>query len=247
MGKLLALLRIATFVVALLFFLSYHLPRHALFPMSMERRFRIRGRFARIGLWIFGGRLTVEGQDVTDQRPALIICNHRSLLDPVICAGHLYGFYLSKAEVANYPLIGVGSSLTGVIFVERNNKSSRANSRASIKEALLNGKNVLLFPEGTTNGEDLTKEFYKGSFEIAAELGVPVIPSIVEYKDRNDYWVSGGLWAKSLYQFSKWHNELYLWIGEPIIDSDAMSLMTRSRAVMDEHILRVQKSWGNIE
>ena len=247
MGKLLALLRIATFIVALSFFLAYHLPRHALFPMSMERRFRIRGRFARIGLRIFGGHLTVEGTDVTDQRPALIICNHRSLLDPVICAGHLYGFYLSKAEVANYPLIGVGSSLTGVIFVERDNKSSRKNTRLAIKETLKSGKNVLLFPEGTTNGADLTKDFYKGSFEIAAELGIPVIPSVVEYKDRNDYWVSGGLLAKSIYQFSKWRNELYLWVGAPITNSDPMALMREVKGVMDTHILRIQKAWGNID
>lgn len=244
-GKLLALLRIVGFFVALLFFVSFYALRHKLFPLSPKARFRVRGRFARFSLFLLGCRLKLEGEPIKLQVPALIVCNHRSLLDPVICAAYVYGYYLSKAEVRDYPLIGLGSSLTGVIFVQREDKQSRNGTRKAIADTLREGKNVVLFPEGTTNAENTTKEFYKGSFEVAAEVGVPVIPTIVEYKDRDDYWVKGSLLGKSVYQFSKWRNHLHLWIGEPIT-GDAVHLRTESRRLIDEKIIEVHKNWGNL-
>lgn len=242
---MLALLRIVVFIFTLLIFVSIFLPLNALFSLSFETRFRIRSLFCQLAMIIYGVKLKIQGQAVHHQGPFLIVCNHRSLLDPVICARYFHAFFLSKAEVKSYPLIGAGSRLTGVIFVRRDDKTSRKMSREGIKNVLQSGFNVMVYPEGTTNDKPLTKQFYKGTFEIASELNIAVIPVILEYKDRNDYWTSGGLWMKSIEQFSKWHTAMHLWIGEPIKADDPLELMENTRMLMDKKIREVQEEWGN--
>lgn len=246
MGRILAVLRMGTFLFLLMIFVGFYLTQNAIWSISAERRFRIRGRFSRLSMRILGVSLKMEGLPIKHQGPYLIICNHRSLLDPLVCAGYLYAYFLSKAEVGDYPLIGPGSKLTGVIFVERESKESRANTRATIRKTLEEGKNVLLYPEGTTNGADVTKQFFMGSFVVAAELNVPVLPVILEYKTRTDYWVDGGLLAKSVEQFSKWRTHLYLWVGQPIQSTSPEELLKTSQAEMDKKILEIQKNWGNL-
>lgn len=246
MTRLLAILRMGIFLFLLLCFVTFYLIQDAIVPISKERRFRIRGRFSRLSMRILGVSLTLEGEPIKTQGPFLMVCNHRSLLDPLVCAGHLYAFYLSKAEVGDYPLIGPGTRLTGVIFVARDDKNSRSASRDAIKQTLESGYNVLLYPEGTTCGEDLTKKFYKGSFEVAHEINVPVIPVVLEYKTRSDYWVDGGLLAKSVEQFSKWKTHLHMHIGQPLTGESGLDLLQKAQSEMNQKILTIQKGWGNL-
>jgi 1-acyl-sn-glycerol-3-phosphate acyltransferase len=103
----------------------------------------------------------------------------------------------------------------------------------------------MLFPEGTTNDADLTKQFYKGSFEIAAEVGASVVPTVLEFKDRSDYWVDGSLLAKSANQFARWSTYLHLWIGEPVTGTDAIELLETCQSQMDDKITEIQTNWGN--
>ena len=181
-GKILALLRIVGFFVALLFFVSFYVVRHRLFPLSPKARFRVRGRFARFSLFLLGTRLKLEGDPIKHQVPALIVCNHRSLLDPVICASHVYGYYLSKAEVRDYPLIGAGSSLTGVIFVQREDKQSRNGTRKAIADTLREGKNVVLFPEGTTTDGSSVKGFHRKLFRACDYVDCEFQPIVINYE-----------------------------------------------------------------
>ena len=64
----------------------------------------------------------------------LFVGNHRSSLDPIFVLAKVHAFPVSRAEVRNWPLVGKGSDMTGIIFVD---KSSR-ESRAATKVALLN-------------------------------------------------------------------------------------------------------------
>ena len=245
MGKILFAFRFLIFFLSLLVFVTFNTLRHRLLPMSVEKRFNTRHQFVVLAMRILGVRLTVEGEPIYEQKGMLIVCNHRSLLDPIPCCAYVYAHYLSKAEIADYPLIGAGAKMSGVVFVQREDKSSRSDSRRVISELLMSGRNVMLFPEGTTNDADLTKQFYKGSFEIAAEVGAPVVPAVLEFKDRSDYWVSGSLLAKSATQFARWSTFLHLWIGQPIRDADAMRLLENCQTQMDAKITEIQTNWGN--
>lgn len=247
MSRILALLRMGIFLFLLLVYVSFYLLWLKVRPMTMDERFVVRERFCKLGMWIFGIKARVEGEPLHEHGPHLIVCNHRSLVDPLICARYIFAYFLSKAEIKNYPLIGVGSRLTGVIFVERDNKTSRSKTREAIRVALEEGKNVMVYPEGTTSAGELTKQFYKGSFEVAQEAGVPVIPVVIEYRERSDYWTDGGLLAKFIEQFSKWRSEVYLYIGEEVKEESAMKTLETCQAIMDKKIVQVHRQWGNVK
>lgn len=245
MGKLLAGLRIFLLCLTLVILMLFLVPTHWLIRWSAKSRFRIRTIYCYLALWIIGARTDLRGRNGQTKVPSIFVCNHRSLLDPVINAKYIHAFFLSKAEVSQYPFLGLGSALTGAIFVDRSNKDSRAASREAIKNALSSGYNVLLYPEGTTNGLAVTKQFYKGSFEIAAEIGAPVIPVVVEYGNRKDYWTEGGLLTKSFEQFGQWRMRLGHWIGEPITNLSAMELLNESQRQIDEMIEQFHRDWAN--
>ena len=247
MGKILAAIRIGLFAISLVLIMLILVPTHLLLHWSHDLRFKIRSAYCRVLFAMLGVRLKKEGRSHLHEGPYIVVCNHRSLLDPVIAARYIHAYFVGKAEVRSYPFLGIGADLTGAIFVDRDSKDSRAATRDAMKSALDKGYNVMLYPEGTTHGGDLTKMFYKGSFEIAVELGVPVVPVVLEYKDRSHYWTEGGLLAKGLEQFSGWWINLYFWIGEPCESEDPMALLEKVQGQINDKILAVQEEWGNIK
>jgi 1-acyl-sn-glycerol-3-phosphate acyltransferase len=247
MGKIFAAIRIGLFAVSLVLVMTILVPTHLVFRWSPRTRFSIRSAYCWVLFAILGVRLKKEGRSYIHEGPYIVICNHRSLLDPVIAARYIHAYFVGKAEVRSYPFLGVGADLTGAIFVDRGSKDSRAATRDAMKEVLDKGHNVMLYPEGTTYGGDLTRMFYKGSFEIAVDLGVPIIPVVLEYKDRSHYWTEGGLLAKGLEQFSGLWIDLYFWIGEPCQSNDPMALLEEVQGQINDKIHAIQKAWGNIK
>jgi len=110
------------------------------------------------------------------------------MLDPLIELSWLDTYILSKAEVGEYPLLGRGAKETGVVFVDRENSKSRKVALVAIESLLKSNKAVLIYPEGTTHSGDLTGEFRKGAIELAFDLGIPIVPVMIEYPDHSYYW-----------------------------------------------------------
>jgi 1-acyl-sn-glycerol-3-phosphate acyltransferase len=114
--------------------------------------------------------------------PAIFVCNHISYLDiPLIMNQIPEAAFVSKSEVASWPVLGLAAKRIGTVFVKREKKSSRASVRRSLVEALqLPDKKIVVFPSGTTTIHK-TPYWRKGVFEIAQDLGVPVIPVRLHY------------------------------------------------------------------
>lgn len=79
--------------------------------------------------------------------------------------------------------------LNGVIYVDRKSKSDKEIAKRRMKELLLRGKNLIMFPEGTWN---LTPSkpmlpLYWGIVEIAQETKCPIIPLVLEYEKMDCY------------------------------------------------------------
>jgi len=206
-----------------------------------QRGFRIRRNFCLATTKALGIEVMLNGEE--KEGPCLYISNHRSLLDPLIELGYINTFILSKAEVANYPLIGSGARKTGVLFVERSNEESRKAAIQSIEKLFLSGLPVLIYPEGTTNAGDLTAEFRKGTFELAFRLGIPVIPVMIEYPDATYYWTSGSLMDYFHRIFSKpIKHKVILHIGSKVIATDKEDLVIKTRQAIDQMIIDARKS-----
>lgn len=205
-----------------------------------KRGFRIRRRFCLAATRALGIEVMASGNET--EGSCLYISNHRSLLDPLIELGYMDTFILSKAEVENYPLLGSGARKTGVLFVERSSEESRKAAIQSIEKLFLSGLPVLIYPEGTTNDEDLTADFRKGTFELAFRLGIPVVPVMIEYPDASYYWTSGSLMDYFHRIFSKpIKHKVILQIGSPVTATNKEDLVLKTKKAIDQMMIATRK------
>ena len=193
---------------------------------------------------IMGFRIDVSGQPV--KSPALYVCNHRGLLDFFVTLRYIDAFVVSKAEMKNMPIIGPGAVHSGVIFVQRDDKNSRRATRQAISDTLLQGQNVLLFPEGTTNIKQTTAEFHTGAFQELAGTGIPVIPMALEYRTKRDYWKNISIREMFVQQFGKWNTHCRLRFGPPLYSEDGLELASQAREWIDRSLIEMQSGWSNI-
>lgn len=124
--------------------------------------------------------------------PCVYIANHKSYLDVIIIASLVSQKikYLGKAEVFDWPLVGLFSRYSGQIPVKREDKNSRNKAYETMKKSIDEGYSIILFPEGGwrndgdknhPNPYSFTKEkilnpFRNGAFRLAIEKSVPIVP-----------------------------------------------------------------------
>ena len=97
-------------------------------------------------LGVLGIRRVAEGSPDGD----VLVANHSSWLD--IAALYAGGplVFLSKAEVAGWPVIGPMTRLCGTIYIDRK-RSDAAVHAATLANALSEGTRLAFFPEGTSS------------------------------------------------------------------------------------------------
>jgi len=98
---------------------------------------------------LFGIRIRVVGNPVRG-RGVLLLANHTGWLDIVIFSAVMPLAFVAKSEVARWPFFGTLARLQRTIFVERARRSETGVTRDVIRERLLAGDTLVLFPEGTS-------------------------------------------------------------------------------------------------
>lgn len=226
--------------------LGLYLLTRVVLPHTDRSSFRLRRRWIRwFGKPGLGIRATVEGA-VTDQ-PAIYVCNHRSFSDPIINSIAIDAFIIAKAEIATYPLINKGAETTGIIWVDRNSRDSRLATRQAMIDTIAEGRNVLVYPEGTVSNNRTILEYKRGPFKTAAQNGITIVPVALEYRDTRDLWVVGGMMQQYFRQFGKWRTHVKLRIGPPLSSVDDAYLYDYTIAWTKEALLDMQNQWSRAE
>lgn len=189
-------------------------------------------------------KLEVSGLEHIQDHPCLYVCNHRSFADPFYLCKYLHAYVIAKAELANVPLLAQGIRLTGVIFVNRDKKDSRSATRQAMVDSIESGYNVLVYPEGTTNGARTTKEYKPGTFMEAAENGYTVVPVAMEYRDERALWVGGSMEKQFIKHLGYWSNPAKMQFLPPIKGDDGKQLMQDAKDATDLALLDLQKGWS---
>jgi 1-acyl-sn-glycerol-3-phosphate acyltransferase len=99
---------------------------------------------------LFGMHIRIVGKPVTGEG-VLMVANHTSWADIVIFSAATPLSFIAKAEVARWPLFGSLARLQRSVFVERQRRSATGETRDAIRDRLLAGDTLLLFPEGTSH------------------------------------------------------------------------------------------------
>jgi 1-acyl-sn-glycerol-3-phosphate acyltransferase len=158
------------------------LPVLALVPVAVRRRALV--RFARAVLRALGVRVAVRG--TVRPRRALLVANHVSWMDTlVVLAGTADPARLrlvAKREVRDWPVVGRIAALVGTVFVDRERPRRLPGTVAEVRDALVGGDRVAVFPEGTTTCGRATRPFRPAMFQAAIDAGAAVVPLRLRYR-----------------------------------------------------------------
>lgn len=138
--------------------------------------------WTRVLLATAGINLNVLGREnLTAQRPAVFIFNHRNQADPLI-AGRLIETdftTVGKKELENDPLLGPIGKVMDAAFIDRDDAKAAVEGLRKVEELARKGISIMIAPEGTRLDTTEVGEFKKGPFRIAMSVGIPIVPIVI--------------------------------------------------------------------
>jgi 1-acyl-sn-glycerol-3-phosphate acyltransferase len=151
---------------------------------------RAKVRFARlywaVFAWLLGLHVQVIGRRASGGgRPVVFVSNHSSWVDIPVLGGILDGCFVSKADVARWPVVNTIAWLGRTVFVTRQ-RGATGRERDEMRSRLAAGDNLVLFPEGTSSDGSRVLPFRSAFFAAAVpgEQAVPLIQPVSVVYDR---------------------------------------------------------------
>lgn len=149
-----------------------------------------RGHFAhgcaRAWSWLIlattGVSVDVRGLDqLVRGKTYIFVANHQSIYDiPVVFASLPYQLrIIAKASLGNFPFLGWHLRRTGHLLVDRKNPD-RTGILKRWRALVGQGLSLIIFPEGTRSQDGKVGIFKAGSFLLAIEAQLPIVPISVD-------------------------------------------------------------------
>ena len=135
--------------------------------------------WSRSFFWLMFLPVSVDGAEhIQPGQSYVFVANHQSMFDVWLVYGWLPVIFkwLMKAELRKVPFVGTGCKAAGHIFVDRRNAKAAMKSLKEVERQLVGGVSTVIFPEGTRSKDGEVGRFKRGAFQIAWDLGLPVIP-----------------------------------------------------------------------
>ena len=139
---------------------------------------RIARGWARVLLLVLGVRVEVSGRENVPAGPAVYAANHGSALDIPILFCHLPVDFriIHKRSLYRVPVLGWSLYLAGHVGIDRANAFRARKSLDAAAVRIRGGTSVVTFPEGTRSPDAEVWPFKRGSFLMALQAQVPVVP-----------------------------------------------------------------------
>jgi 1-acyl-sn-glycerol-3-phosphate acyltransferase len=135
-------------------------------------------RFASSALHGLGIEVGATG---TFPQQGAMISNHLGYLDIIVYAALQPCVFVSKAEVADYPVLGWMTTMAGTVYVARGQGGSALKARTGLEEAFDAGLPVVFFPEGTTSNGDGLLKFHSGLLSQVRAVDAPITAAHICY------------------------------------------------------------------
>ncbi|MGE0218256.1 HAD-IB family hydrolase [Mycolicibacterium sp.] len=138
--------------------------------------------FGRTLLDTIGINLQVLGEEnLTAQRPAVFIFNHRNQADPLIAGRLVKDNFTSvgKKELEGDPIVGTIGKILDAAFIDRDDPKKAVEGLKKVEELARKGLSILIAPEGTRLDTTEVGPFKKGPFRIAMSVGIPIVPIVI--------------------------------------------------------------------
>ena len=129
-----------------------------------------------------GVELNILGEEnLTAERPAVFIFNHRNQADPVIVGALIRDHWVAvgKKELESDPIMGTLGKVLDSVFIDRDNPTAAVESLHQVEERARQGLSIMIAPEGTRLDTTSVGPFKKGPFRIAMAAGIPIVPIVI--------------------------------------------------------------------
>jgi len=114
----------------------------------------------------------------------LMVANHVSWLDiSALHASAPHARFVSKSNIAHWPLLGRLARSGGTLFIERERKRDALRVVHEVARALRAGDTVAVFPEGTTGAGHGVLPFHANLLQAAITTGTVVQPIVLRYSE----------------------------------------------------------------
>jgi 1-acyl-sn-glycerol-3-phosphate acyltransferase len=138
----------------------------------------------------------VEGRENIHEKTSYVfVANHQGIFDVFL----IYGFlgrnfkWMMKKSLRKIPFVGKACEEAGHIFVDRTGPKKIYETIHKAHNTLVNGTSLVVFPEGARTFTGHMGYFKKGSFQLADDLQLPVVPLTIigsfNILSRTDKWV----------------------------------------------------------
>jgi 1-acyl-sn-glycerol-3-phosphate acyltransferase len=154
------------------------IPRPSATPAELRERALRLHKISSALLNHFGVERKVSGPAPSS---GLLVTNHVSFADIMLLSAVQPMVFVSKSEVAAWPVVGDIAGAAGTIFVERKRRTDVARVNADLRRVLDAGLLVTLFPEGTSSNGSSVLPFQPSLLQPAVEAAIPVHPGHLSY------------------------------------------------------------------
>jgi 1-acyl-sn-glycerol-3-phosphate acyltransferase len=152
----------------------------------LDRRGYFAHGCARAWSWLIlkttGVRVSIEGLErITPGTTYVFVSNHQSIYDtPVVFASLPYQLrIIAKESLARFPVLGWHLRRGGHLFVDRKHPD-RAGILARWRTLVAEGLSLIIYAEGTRSADGHVARFKAGSFLLAIEAKLPIVPVSVD-------------------------------------------------------------------
>ncbi len=138
--------------------------------------------FCRMIVRSVGIRVQVEGKEfVQPNMTYLFMSNHVNIFDVFIVFGYI-PTYVRGVELEDHfswPFYGRLIKRLGMIPISHKNPRSAMNSLKTAQQILSGGTSIVIFPEGGRTLDGQFKPFMRGTFLLAKQGGVDILPMVM--------------------------------------------------------------------
>jgi 1-acyl-sn-glycerol-3-phosphate acyltransferase len=157
----------------------------SLLSSVVDRRGDFGHKCARAWSWLIlkttGVTVRVTGLERLDpSRSYIFAANHQSIYDiPILFASLPFQLrIIAKESLGRVPFMGWHLRRTGHVLVDR--EKPGAGIMKKMAQLVREQQSLLVFPEGTRSTDGTVARFKRGSFLIALEAGLPVVPISIQ-------------------------------------------------------------------
>jgi len=127
---------------------------------------------------VAGMRVDVEGRENIPSGVCMFAANHTSNADAPAIVGAIPRrlAIFGRKSLFDIPIVGLAFRLAKFVPVDRGNREAALASVKQAVEYIKTGSSFLVYPEGTRSPDGRMQRFKKGTFVMAIEAGVPIVP-----------------------------------------------------------------------